>query len=94
MLCRGYQRAIKSRTARDDYSIAQGISEVISRFPNPHVTTVKGSSWAQLLKLMGRDGEQIMLDLISDCGIFRMVQTGRNNYYQISGKSYHYQNEL
>ena len=37
---------------------------------------------------MGKDGEEIMLDLLLDCGIFLAVEKGTNNYYQLSGNAY------
>jgi hypothetical protein len=55
-------------------------------YPNVHVTAMKGSPWTQVLVLMGKEGEKIMIDLILDCGIFVAIESGQGNYHQLSGR--------
>jgi telomerase reverse transcriptase len=62
------------------------IPGVIPICPNRHVTTLKGLLWKQILQLLGRDGEEVMISLIVDCGIFLPLGFGRGNFYQLSGQ--------
>ncbi|KAI8156868.1 Telomerase reverse transcriptase [Colletotrichum sp. SAR 10_70] len=47
--------------------------------------TLKASPWPQLLMLLGKSGEQIMIDLLIDTAIFLPAQAGAGNMYQLSG---------
>jgi len=47
---------------------------------------LKSSPWPQILALMGKKGQRMMIDLILDCGIFVPVESGHGNYFQLSGK--------
>lgn len=67
--------------------VASAIPGVLSIHPNSHVTTVKAYPWPQVLALMGKEGERVMIDLLLDCGIFLVVGSGRGTYHQLSGKS-------
>jgi len=67
--------------------IISAIPGVISTYPNSHVTSIKASPWPQVLALMGKEGERMMIDLILDCGVFLPVRSGRGSYYQLSGLS-------
>lgn len=62
------------------------IPGVVSHYPNSHVSTLKNTLWADVLGLLGKEGERIMLDLILQAGIFVAVESGRDNYYQLCGK--------
>ena len=62
------------------------IPGVVSHYPNSHVSTLKNTVWADVLGLLGKEGERIMLDLILKFGIFVAVASGRENYYQLCGK--------
>ena len=53
--------------------------------PNSNVATLKSFAWNDLLNLLGKDGDKMMLDLVLHCGIFATVQSGRDNLVQISG---------
>ncbi|EAQ93265.1 hypothetical protein CHGG_01500 [Chaetomium globosum CBS 148.51] len=50
-----------------------------------HVHALKQSPWPQLLMLLGKEGERIMIDLLVDCAIFRSVKAGKRNLYQMGG---------
>lgn len=63
-----------------------GIPGIVLHYPNSHVGTLKSRPWSDLLNLLGKDGEQIMLEMILECGIYVPVESGKGNYYQISGK--------
>lgn len=62
-----------------------GIPGITSHYPNSHVSTIRSALWADVLNLLGKEGERIMLDLVLDCGVFIAVESGRGNFYQLSG---------
>lgn len=47
---------------------------------------MKRAPWPQLLQLLGKSGESVMINLLLDCSIFLPVESGQGNYYQLSGK--------
>lgn len=63
-----------------------GIRGIVSHYPNGHVSTLKNGIWADVLSLLGMEGERIVLDLILNCGTFIAAESGKNNYYQLCGK--------
>ena len=63
-----------------------GIPGIVSRYPNSCVSTLKDESWAQIFALLGKKGDQILLNLILDNAIFVSVERGSQNYYQLCGK--------
>ena len=85
ILCHGYQPAGPPKNANKDQGVATGILGLCAVYPNNHVTQIKGTTWNDFLRLMGKDGEMILLNLLLDCGIFIPVDQGRNNFYQLSG---------
>ncbi|KAI0548296.1 hypothetical protein F4679DRAFT_325591 [Xylaria curta] len=54
---------------------------------NPYVETLQRSPWPQLLALLGKSGDCIMIDLLLDCAIFVAIDVGTNNVCQISGRT-------
>lgn len=46
---------------------------------------MKMALWADILHLLGKEGDKIMLDLIMNRDIFVNVDAGRRNLYQLSG---------
>lgn len=55
-------------------------------FPNSSVNAVKGPVWVALLKLLGKGGNKIMLELLLYCGVFVPTASGKSNFYQLSGE--------
>lgn len=47
---------------------------------------MKSSSWIDVLGLLGKAGDKIMLELVLNCAIFVEVDSGKGNLYQLSGK--------
>lgn len=84
MLCHGYQRT-NAPLAGDDQGALPGIPGVLLHYPNSHVGMLKSRRWSDLLNLLGKAGEQIMLELILDCSIYAAIESGTDNYYQLSG---------
>ena len=85
MLCHGYQRARGPQKLGDDSCAVAGIPGIVSHYPNSNVSSLKGAEWNDVLNLLGRDGEQIMLNMIMHCGIFVKIESGRGNYSHLSG---------
>lgn len=59
---------------------------MVSDQTNSHVTSMKASPWPQVLALMGKEGEKVMIDLVLETGIFPALAGGQGTYYQLSGK--------
>lgn len=90
LLCQGFRKLIGNSTVNRDANPLCSIPGVASVFPNGHATMLKASPWPQILNLLGTEGEKIMIDLLLGCGIFRELESGLGNYYQLSGMySYH-----
>lgn len=80
LLANGFQRPSAGLKAHDT-----DIPGIVCRFPNHNVTTLKGSPWAEVLGLLGSNGEDIMMRLLFDCGVFAAINTQKGVYYQLSG---------
>ncbi|KAJ5096965.1 Telomere reverse transcriptase [Penicillium angulare] len=80
VLAHGFQRP---SIGNDD--LESNIPGVAIRFPNQNVCTLKDSPWTEVLGLMGQNGDEIMLRLLFDCGVFAPIDAQRGVYYQLSG---------
>ena len=85
MLCHGYQRARGPQQVGDELCAVAGIPGIVSHYPNSNVSTLKSAIWNDALNLLGKESEQVMLDMIIQCGIFVKVESGKGNFYQLSG---------
>ncbi|KAI9832402.1 MAG: hypothetical protein M1819_004390 [Sarea resinae] len=85
LLCHGYQRSAFAPRRIHSHNPVESIPGLVSHSPNPYVDTVKSSLWGDMLSLLGKEGERLMIDLVLDCGIFSPVSKGIGNFYQISG---------
>ncbi|SPQ18220.1 b8ed6991-88e0-43cc-8bcc-5b5f8d936022 [Thermothielavioides terrestris] len=83
LLCDGFRRAGPNRPP--NAGVTTTIPGLVCAHPNQHVQALKAPPWPQLLMLLGKEGERIMIDLLVDCAIFRPVTAGRGNLYQLSG---------
>ncbi|KAL2860670.1 telomerase reverse transcriptase [Aspergillus lucknowensis] len=81
LLSHGFQRASDFHSKLLPCSI-MGIE---ARFPNKNAQILKQAPWTDVLALLGGNGEEIMLGLLLDCGIFAAVDVKRGVYYQLSG---------
>ncbi len=84
LLCDGFRR-LTGPTNRPNPAATTTIPGLYSAYPNQHVQALKASPWPQLLLLLGKEGERIMLDLLVDCAVFRFVKAGKGNLYQLVG---------
>ncbi|KAF4614304.1 hypothetical protein G7Y89_g15433 [Cudoniella acicularis] len=85
LLCQGFRKDISSRDVNRDEDFTSAIPGVVSIYPNSNVTAMKVSPWPQVLNLLGKEGERLMIALILDCGIFVEVGKGRGIYHQLCG---------
>lgn len=88
LLCQGFRRDVTSRTIVRGENAASSIPGVLSVYPNTHVTSMKAWPWPQVLALMGKAGERVMVDLVLDTGVFLTVSGGYGTYHQLSGKKF------
>jgi len=58
---------------------------LLCNYSSEQAKALKEYPWPQLLLLLGKDGERIMIDLLADYAIFRSVEAGIGNFYQLSG---------
>lgn len=84
-MCQGYKKDVTSRLIIGNDRGISAIPGVVTIHPNHHVNTMKGPNWVQVLTLLGRDGEKVMVNLLVGCGIFAALESGNGNYHQLSG---------
>lgn len=80
LLCDGFTKGAGAREATDS-----GIHNICRRQPNSQVDALKQAPWTHLLVLLGKSGEEIMVNLLVGCSVFVSVEAGLGNYYQLSG---------
>lgn len=83
LLTHGFQRPAMGQNAPES-----SIPSLAIQFPNQNVRTLKSAPWVDILGLLGSNGEEIMICLLLDCGIFVSVNARKGIYYQLSGMFY------
>ena len=88
LLCDGFRKSTGLNVQRqgDLGGNKSSIPGLFAVFPNHHADTLKRPPWPELLVLLGKSGERIMVDLLLDCGIFVAVSAGTGNMWQLSGE--------
>ena len=86
IICHGYQRANNPGQLGHEHCAMAGIPGLLSNYPNANVDTLKSVAWAEILSLLGKEGNRIMLDMVFNTGLFVAIEGGQGNYYQLSGK--------
>lgn len=79
LLTHGFRRAKPGQNALDN------IPGLVAQFPNHNVRSLKSAPWADVLGLLGEHGDEIMMRLLFDCGIFCPVDARKGMFYQLSG---------
>ncbi|KAJ5677257.1 uncharacterized protein N7477_002890 [Penicillium maclennaniae] len=79
LLTHGFRRLAVGQNAVDV------IPGVVAQFPNHNVRILKEAPWADVLGLLGQSGDEIMIRLLLDCGIFSPIDARRGIYFQLSG---------
>lgn len=80
LLTHGFQRPFNGPNVQHT-----SIPGIVSQFPNQNVRVLKEGAWAEVLGLLGSNGEEIMLRLLFDCGLFAAIDARKGIYYQLSG---------
>ncbi|KAJ6145523.1 Telomere reverse transcriptase [Penicillium chermesinum] len=80
LLTHGFQRSSVGVDAP-----ASSIPGIVVRFPNQNVRILKEAPWTEILGYLGQNGDEIMLRLLFDCGIFAPIDAKKGVYYQLSG---------
>ncbi|KAH7077248.1 hypothetical protein FB567DRAFT_146392 [Paraphoma chrysanthemicola] len=86
ILCHGFQRS--ASTSHAQVAAAEPTSSIpglIERTPNSHVRALKAPVWCRLQAVLGPGGDKIIMDMLLECAMFRPVEGGTANYYQLSG---------
>lgn len=82
LLCQGFSKAPSAGRMETDKA---AIHRLVPVYPNKHYSELKVDPWPQVLGLLGKGGDRVMIDLLVDCGIFLAADDGCGNYCQISG---------
>lgn len=82
LLCDGFRRGAGQQAA------PCSVQGLYSLYLNERVVILKQTPWPQLLHILGKSGESVMINLLLDCSIFLPIEAGQGNYYQLSGKSF------
>ncbi|KXH63750.1 telomerase reverse transcriptase [Colletotrichum salicis] len=85
LLCDGFRRQAQNIANAKGHGHDSGIQGLVAVDPNHYVQALKEAPWPQALMLLGKSGEQIMIDLLIDTAIFLPVRAGLGNMYQLSG---------
>lgn len=86
LLCDGFRQKPGSKFQTSGANGTTGIPGIYSVYPNQQYKTLKLTPWPELLKLLGKAGDRIMMDLLLDCSIFVAMNAGQDNYYQVNGQ--------
>ncbi|KAL1888087.1 Telomerase reverse transcriptase [Ceratocystis pirilliformis] len=84
VLCDGYERGSGSRFSNRDL-LDRPIPGLSLKRRNEHVEMIKKDPWPQILALLGCAGEDIMIHMLLNCGVFIALKGGVGNLFQISG---------
>ncbi|OAX77776.1 hypothetical protein ACJ72_07921, partial [Emergomyces africanus] len=85
LLCHGFQRATNQCAPNQEHDALAGIRGIVPQYPNKNVSTLKNPPWTDVLGLLGKSCEEIMLHLLLDCCIFIQVDEKKGSFYQLSG---------
>ncbi|KHN99861.1 telomerase reverse transcriptase [Metarhizium album ARSEF 1941] len=80
LLCDGFRKRSKEGDPPGTF-----VQDVYSLYPNHHSAALRQKPWPQVLALLGRSGQKVMVDLLIERSIFVAIDAGIGNYYQISG---------
>ena len=81
LLCQGFSKVLSAGRMDTDSAIRR----LVPVYPNKNYSELKLDPWPQVLGLLGKGGDCVMIDLLVDCGIFLAAANGCGNYFQICG---------
>lgn len=84
MLCHGIVRSSTTWQSgnRPATSSIPGLATVCT---NEHAESIRGLAWHAILRLLGDGGENVLIDLLLNCGLFVPCDAAQGVYYQLSG---------
>ncbi|KAI1000221.1 hypothetical protein K3495_g7977 [Podosphaera aphanis] len=85
LLCQGYRKYVAYGSMSKKQNVHSDIPGLYSICSNSHVASLKAAPWPKVLAQFGKDGDQAMVDLIINCGIYLPVGNSVGNYHQLSG---------
>lgn len=85
LLCQGYERGPNVEESNRPQPRPTTIPGLTCRFPNHSVDSLKSPAWGEVFRLLGKNGERIMLDMLLDCSLFSAIENGQGNFVQLSG---------
>ncbi|OJD24892.1 hypothetical protein ACJ73_03741 [Blastomyces percursus] len=88
LLCHGFQRETNQCLPNREHDPMSGIRGLVPQYPNKNVSILKNSPWTDILGILGRSCEEIMLHLLLDCSVFIEVDEKKHSFYQLSGEKY------
>jgi len=83
LLCQGFERASGGGKSLNMVA-ASSIPGIVCQFPNQTIEEVTSPVWCQLLSLLGRGGDLVMIDLLVDCALFA-PGSDQDGLQQLSG---------
>ncbi|KFZ12762.1 hypothetical protein V501_04058 [Pseudogymnoascus sp. VKM F-4519 (FW-2642)] len=89
LLCQGFSKIPSAGRMDANNATLSTVRRLVPVFPNKHFDELKLDPWPQVLGLLGKGGDRVMIDLLVDCGIFLAAGNGRGNYFQICGMYLH-----
>ncbi|OAF54483.2 hypothetical protein VC83_09002 [Pseudogymnoascus destructans] len=85
LLCQGFSKVPSAGRMDANNATLFAVRRLVPVYPNKHFNELKVDPWPQVLGLLGKGGDRVMIDLFVDCGIFLAASNGRGNYFQICG---------
>lgn len=85
ILCQGFSKVPSAGRMDANNATLSAVRRLVPVYPNKHFNELKVDPWPQVLGLLGKGGDRVMIDLLVDCGIFLAAVNGRGNYFQICG---------
>jgi telomerase reverse transcriptase len=83
LLCHGFQRPAGGGNGVEARAVL-GLPGIYATTDNPHVRQLKDNSWSSLPGLLGRGAERILIEMLTDCGVYQPVEDS-SNMRQLSG---------
>lgn len=85
MLCHGILRSSTTWQSGNRPAISS-IPGLASAHSNEYAERLRSPAWNIILGLAGDGGEDLIVDLLLNCGLYAQVEKSQGIYYQICGK--------
>lgn len=85
VLCHGYRKAPLQASQDQRGTSSAAIPGVVNLYPNENTRKFKIKPWTEIISVLGRSGDAILRDLLLDCGVFVLIEQGKDNLHQVCG---------